>query len=174
MKTQTKCTLIICGLFIVEILPVPFTSLYSLYAIRKRPDWLPKLVDSLYADKPVEENTALAYSPPGHHDPMATRRKYTFILAAMFMVDLLIPVVIPAALFIALKRPIGFKKLVAKLYADKLQTAAPNPLATHVELIDPKKQAELEQRLADLELTNMAFAQSLAVKMQTTRPLSIP
>ncbi len=165
MKTQTKCTLVICGLFIIEILPVPFTSIYSLYAIRKRPDWLPKLVDKLYADKLVNEKSGFDYIPPSHHDPMATRKKYTFILVAMFIIDLLVPVVIPTALFIALKRPSGFKKLVTKLYADKLPAVASNILITSMEPIDPSIQAELDQKHAELERANMAFAKSLVVRI---------
>lgn len=43
-------TPIIVLLLIVEILPVPVTSLYSLYAIRKRPSWLPIVTHGLYAE----------------------------------------------------------------------------------------------------------------------------
>ncbi len=55
MRTQTKCTLSLCGLFIIEILPIPFTAIYSLYVVRKRPMWLPEVVNRLYADKPGDD-----------------------------------------------------------------------------------------------------------------------
>jgi len=159
MKTQTKCTLVIIGLFIVEILPVPITSLYSLYAIRRRPNWLPKTLANLYADKPE----AVDYALPVGHDFRRTQKKYTVILVAMFAVDLLIPVVIPAALYIVRVRPQGFKTLMAKLYADKLQISAPKADALERELT-PLEQAELQQKLAQLEFNNMAFAKSLVGK----------
>jgi len=74
MNLQTKSTLIICGMFIVEILPVPFSSIYSLYAIRKRPDWLPKYTDALYANKTVIDDQTITAILAAGHDPMATRK----------------------------------------------------------------------------------------------------
>jgi hypothetical protein len=159
MNTQTKCTLVIVGLFIVEILPVPLTSLYSLFAIRRRPNWLPKTVANLYANKAE----VVDYALPVGHDFTQTQKKYTFILVAMFMVDLLIPVVIPAALYIVRVRPQGFKTLITKLYGDKLAFAAVKP-ETQDRVLKPNEQADLQLKLAQLEFDNKVFAKSLVNK----------
>ncbi len=165
MNIQTKSTLIICGMFIVEILPVPFSSIYSLYAIRKRPDWLPDFTDALYANKPVVDDQTIAGILASGHDPMATRRKYTLILVAMFMVDLLVPVVIPMALYIVRVRPKWFRIIMLKLYSDKVPlTIAP----AAVEIPDdPEILAAVAEKMAELERQNSRFAQSLSTKAIT-------
>lgn len=153
MKLQTKCTLVIVGLFIVEILPVPVTSLYSLYAIRKRPQWIPRVTQELYEDKdhPIP---ALSAS----NDPMRVRKNCTVGLSAMFLVDLLVPVVIPTAFYVVRWRPTWFKKLVHRLYSDQIQ-----PITQHHQIIEqpsPIKLQNIEQQLAYLEKKNLHFAKS--------------
>lgn len=166
MRTQTKCTFVICGLFIIELLPVPFSALYSLYAIRKRPDWLPLVVEQLYADKPVKKDETIEQLIPTGHDPMVIRKKCTINLAILFVIDLLIPVIIPTALFVVRRRPIWFKNLVVKLYSDKLQSAAPKPDETPaLNNETPELLEKLEQKLAALESENIAFARSLSARM---------
>lgn len=164
MKTQTKCTLAICGLFIIEILPVPFSSVYSLYVIRKRPDWLPRVVDNLYVDKPVKPGANMEQRLPIGHDPMAVRKKCTITLVGLFVVDLIVPVIIPTALFVVRKRPLWFKHLVVKLYSDKLPPIAlqrDSILALKTET--PEFLAEMDQKLAELERKNLDFARSLVI-----------
>lgn len=163
MKLQTKCTCIIIGLFVVEILPVPFTSLYSLYAIRRRPDWLPKVTDQLYADK-LASGAVPDYLPPPEHNPMSTKNRCTLGLVAMFIVDLLVPVVIPTALYVVRMRPAWFRKLVLRLYADKLfpvEVLQPEP-ETKIE--SPQMKAALEQKFQELERQNLNFAKALGGK----------
>jgi len=165
MKTQTKCTLAICGLFIIEILPVPFSAVYSLYAIRKRPDWLPRVVDNLYLDRPAKEGDKPDPYLPIGHDPMALRKKCTITLVGLFVVDLIVPVIIPTALFVVRRRPLWFKHLVAKLYSDKLQPVVlPRDAVMDLKTETPEFQAEMQQKLAELERKNQAFARSLVTR----------
>lgn len=163
MKTQTKCTLAICGLFIVEILPVPVSSLYSLYVVRKRPDWLPAVVDRLYADKIEKGSMHLSLLIPAGHDPMSTRKKCTMTLAAMFVVDLLVPVVIPTALFVVRRRPLWFKNLVIRLYADRIVLVPPKPKETaYLRIEDPKVLERVEKKFVEIERMNRDFAKSFS------------
>ena len=165
MKTQTKCTLTICGLFIIEILPVPFSAVYSLYAIRKRPDWLPRVVDNLYLDRPVKASDKPEPYIPIGHDPMAVRKKCTITLVGLFVVDLIVPVIIPTALFVVRRRPLWFKHLVAKLYSDKWQPVAlQRSPVIDIKVETPEFLAEMDQKLAELERNNLEFAKSLFIK----------
>lgn len=173
MRTQTKCTLAICGLFVIEILPVPISSVYSLYVVRKRPDWLPDVVDRLYADNPAKDNNDLMQLVPAGHDPMVTRKKCTIALAAMFAIDLLIPVVIPTALYVVRRRPYWFKNLVARLYSDRLAilaTEADEKLELKIE--SPENLEEIEKRYAELERMNLDYAKFLSKKQRREHFLS--
>lgn len=166
MRTQTKCTLAICGLLIVELLPVPISSIYSLYVVRRRPDWLPDVVDQLYADKPNNDGMSVNQLIPSGHDPMTTRKKCTITLAVIFVIDLLIPVVIPASLFVVRKRPLWFKNLVVKLYSDRITAlATPPPKSFEPKLETPDFLEALDKRFADLDRENLDFAKSLTKKM---------
>lgn len=161
MNIQTKCTWVIGGLFIVEILPMPVSSLYCLYAVRKRPDWLLNVVEALYAGKPAKEGEAVEYALPVEHDVLAARKKYTTMMVVIFLIDLLIPVVVPTALWVVRIRPVWFKNLVLRLYSDKLQKARPMP---ELGIENPQVLAELKQKLVELERQNLDFAKSLGVK----------
>lgn len=173
MRTQTKCTLAICGLFIIEILPVPISSVYSLYVVRKRPNWLPDVVDRLYADKPAKDNIGLGQPLPAGHDPMETRKNCTIALLVMFAVDLLIPVVIPTALYVVRRRPYWFKNLVARLYYDQLAIAATEAdEKLDLKIESPEILEEIEKRYADLERMNLDYAKFLSKKQRRGHFLS--
>ena len=161
MKLQTKCTLVIIGLLIIEILPVPVTSLYSLYAIRKRPDWLPRVTHNLY-DEAVTD-TSEDHNPPVFiaHDPLVVRKNYTVGLIVIFMIDLLVPVIIPTALYVVRRRPKWFKNLIIRLYSDKFNhSSIPADEKTEPRFLDPSALARMEQKFADLEQKNVHFAKS--------------
>jgi hypothetical protein len=79
----------------------------------------------------------------------------------MFVVDLLVPVIIPTALYVVRKRPAWFKSLIIGLYADKLPAAE---LITEPSHENPELLAHLQQRLGDLDEKNRAFAKSLAMR----------
>ena len=128
MRTQTKCTLSLCGLFIIEILPIPFTAIYSLYVVRKRPMWLPEVVNRLYADKPGDEGNSIEQTSVAGYDPRNTQKKCTITLASMFTLDILVPFTVPFSLYIVRRRPLWFKNTVARLYADQLQGNNQNKL----------------------------------------------
>lgn len=167
MRTQTKCTLAICGLLIIELLPVPISSVYSLYAVRKRPDWLPSVVDNLYADKPMKETETMTQLTLDFHDPMVTRKKCTITLAIIFVIDLLVPVIIPTALYIVRRRPMWFKEVIVKLYSDKISSNTHNPvISPKLTVEDPKVLMELEKKLAELDSKNLDIAKSLALNSQ--------
>lgn len=165
MKLQTKCTLVIIGLLIIEILPVPFTSLYSLYAIRKRPDWLPRVTHTLYNE--TIANTSETYNSTvlTAHDPLEVRKNCTVGLVVIFIADLLVPIVIPTALYIVRRRPKWFKNLIIRLYSDKFSP----PIITADEKPEPRfldstAVARMEQKFADLEQKNVHFAKSQSRK----------
>ncbi len=162
MNLQTKCTCVIVGLFIVEILPVPFTSIYSLYAIRRRPDWLPKVTGRLYADK-LAAGAVAEFSPPSGHDAMKTRSRCTFGLIALFIVDVLVPVIIPTALYVVRMRPAWFCKLVFRLYADKLPPAGAKVEPESI-MESSEMKAAFEQKWQEMERQNFNFAKVLGDK----------
>lgn len=162
MKTRTKYTLIVFGIFILELLPIPFSSIYSLYAIRKRPDWLPNAIDRLYADQPklqIDDELNL-------HEANFKRvqTQCTIVLAMMFIVDLLVPVVIPTALYVVRVRPKWFKNLIAKLYSDKLAQNPKPTVAPGMKQPSPEYQLELEKKLAELNRSNHDAAKLLVLK----------
>ena len=159
MRTQTKCTLTLGGMLIVEILPIPFTALYSLYAIRKRPAWIPEVVENLYADKPAESAGPAKEVPLGH-DHMTTRKKCTIVVSTMLLVDIVVPFTVPFGLYIVRRRPGWFKDLVARLYADQLGYVASDQGTAAAEFAE-----SLEQRHRELELDNHHFARSLRRKL---------
>ena len=118
MKTQTKCTLSLSGLLIIEILPIPLTSIFCLYVIYKRPEWLLGVVDRLYAEKDIKLDTT-----PSLFDEkksMMTRRRCAISLSIMILLDFLLPFTILVGLYVTRRRPIWFKNVVSRLYADLL------------------------------------------------------
>ncbi|MDD2723619.1 MAG: hypothetical protein PHH59_06315 [Methylovulum sp.] len=163
MKTRTKYSLIVFGLFILEFLPIPFSSIYSLYAIRKRPDWLPNAMDRLYADHPKH---GLEGDEANLHEANFKRvqTQCTIVLAMMFTVDLLVPVVIPTAFYVVRVRPKWFKNLVLKLYSDKLAKKLKPTLASGMKQPSFEYQLELEKKLAELNRSNHDAAKLLVLR----------
>ena len=158
MRTQTKCTLSLCGLFIVEILPVPFTALYTIYAIRKRSAWVPGVVHRLYSDRPVEIGEEVIEPVVEGHDPMSTRRLCTITLVFMLLVDILVPFTVPFGLYIVRKRPWWFRNVVVRLYADLLQGES----AERDE--NPEIHAGLEEKYLILKRNNQDFVRSFNLR----------
>ena len=114
-RVQKKFTMIMACLFFVEIMPLPFTAFISLYTVRKRPEWFPYAVKSLYADIPREDK-----ENPVAVKPEVTRRRCTMTIISMMIVDLgPIPLTIPVGLYIVRRRPKWFRNLIERLYADK-------------------------------------------------------
>ena len=152
MKTQTKCTLSLSGLLIIEILPIPFTVLYCLYVVRQRPEWIFEMFDKLYSEK--EELPTDTFSL-NTHDPMITRRRCTISFSIMFLLDFLIPFTVISALFIVRKRPVWFKHVVERLYDDLFSTN------TSIE----DASGFIEHKYIELGKSNTAFA--LAIKSKS-------
>ena len=166
MRTQTKCTLSLCGLFIIEILPIPFTAIYSLYVIRKRPMWLPDVVDRLYADKPGDEHNSKEQMNLAGCDPRSTQKKCTITLASMFTLDILVPFTVPFSLYIVRRRPLWFKNVVTRLYADQLLGSDQNPNEDGMGDSNAESTELLEKKLLELESQNVDFVQSLGKKVK--------
>jgi hypothetical protein len=164
MRTQTKCTLSLCGLFIVEILPIPFTAIYCLYVVRKRSPWLPEVVESLYADKPGYEHSSTDQLNLAGSDPMKTRRKCTITLASMFTLDILVPFTVPFGLYLVRRRPLWFKNVVARLYADLWQGNNLNMDTQETEDEIAESAELLEKKLLELECQNVDFVHALGKK----------
>ncbi len=117
---QKKFTIVMACLFFVEIMPLPFTAFISLYTVRKRPDWFPDAVQSLYADMPAEEN-----AKPVAVDSAATKKKCSITIICMMLVDLgPVPLTIPVGLYIVRRRPKWFRNVVTRLYADTISGSA--------------------------------------------------
>lgn len=129
---KNKYTLILGLLFFVEILPLPFTAFISLYTVRKRPDWFPYAVKSLYKDIPPTEKDTKSRAV----DPKVTQRKCTYTIATMMLIDLgPVPLTIPVGLFIVRRRPKWFRKVAENLYADKVVVSG-HTAAKRVRLYD--------------------------------------
>ena len=160
MTTQTKCTIALGCLFIVEILPLPFTAMISLYVVRRRPKWVTGVVQGLYQDIPGEPDFVV------EDGSKATRRKCTMTLTTMFLVDLIIPVTITFGLYIVRRRPMWFKNVANRLYApepseqDELaegEAAEPEiSIEDTPEFIEAQKQKHMQ-----IEKTNLDFARSI-------------
>lgn len=121
MTTQKKCTISLLIICIIELLPVPITSVYAIYAMRKRPTWLLGVINRLYSDPPLELEKQARFVSVEGHDFMKTRRNCTIGIISLFVVDLIVPVIIPIGIFVVRKRPVWFKNLANRLYADKVQ-----------------------------------------------------
>ncbi len=166
MRTQTKCTLTLCTMFIIEILPIPFTAIYSIYAVRKRPTWIPNTVERLYVDKPINPNKVNKEISVDGHDPMKTRRNCTIALTTMFLIDVIVPFTVPFGLYIVRRRPIWFKNVVTRLYADHLQQATQDEAIDDDDISEPSEILSeiLDQRFRELEQKNFDFARTVQKK----------
>ena len=155
MTTQTKCTIWLCCLFIIEIFPLPFTAMISLYVVRRRPKWFPNVVDGLYKDIPAEPDFAV------EDGGIATRRKCTIVLTIMFIFDLIIPVTIPFGLYVVRRRPKWFKNVAGRLYApepveEKDLTESESMFEDSPEIVEVRRKKHLE-----LEKINLRLARSI-------------
>ena len=164
MRTQTKCTLSLTGLLIVEILPIPFTAIYSLFVIRKRPAWLPEVVERLYADKELKEGEILDQPIKDGHDPMVTRRRCTISLSTMFLIDVIVPFTVPFGFYVVRRRPAWFKNVVNRLYADQSGENADIQDSLEPVESDPVYNKVMEQKHFELQQRNFDFARSIGVK----------
>lgn len=166
MSTQTKCTLSLCCLFIIEIFPLPFTALISLYVIRRRPKWFPGVVERLYEDKPAGPVDVIA------EQTLSTRRKCTMVVSLMTLIDLLIPVTIPTGLYIVRKRPKWFNHVAKRLYADlsherqQFTVHCPIDISETLGQLDARPEiaaAQLKKHL-ELERNNLHYAKTAAAR----------
>jgi hypothetical protein len=170
MRTQTKCTWGLIGLAFVELLQIPFTSIYSLVVVRKRSLWLPGLVERLYEDKEVPEGEVDEQPPIKEgHDPMVTRRRCTISLSFLLFFDLslfflVVPITLSFALFIVRRRPAWFKNVVARLYSDQPGENADDPGSAEPVENDPVYNKVLEQKHLELQQRNFDFARSIGGK----------
>lgn len=120
-RIQKKFTIVMACLFFVEIMPLPFTAFISLYTVRKRPDWLPDTVQSLYADIPANDK-----EKPAAINPAKTKKKCSITIICMMLVDLgPIPLTIPVGIYIVRRRPKWFRNVVERLYADITTSSGP-------------------------------------------------
>ena len=161
LKTQAKCTLFLSGMLIIEILPIPLTSIFSLYVIRKRPKWLPGVVERLYVENDIKRDI----TPPrfDKKNSIVTRRRCTVGLSIMILFDFLIPFTILMGLYITRRRPIWFKNIVSRLYADLLVKNENND--SLIEALDgkPADYEALENKFIELQKSNNEFALNIAL-----------
>ena len=169
MRTQTKCTLGLGFMFIVEILPLPFTALLGIYVIRKRPEWFPKVVENLYADKnddmeAASETLKQEKSPKEYK----TRKRCTMTMMTLTFFDLAIPVTIPFGLYIVRRRPTWFREVVVRLYNDPVEQKDAMPSAEAATASERPPQpvetaahrVELEKRIQEIKQENLDFARA--------------
>ena len=164
MRTQTKCTWSLVGLLIVEILPIPFTAIYSLVVIRKRSAWLPGVVERLYADKDWPEGKVVDRPIKEGHDPMVTRRRCTISLTTMFLIDVIVPFTVPFGIYVVRRRPAWFKNVVARLYSDQPGENADNQDSAEPVEDCPVYNEVMEEKYLELQQRNFDFARSIGVK----------
>jgi len=163
LKTQTKCTLTLSGMLIIELLPIPLTSIFSLYVIRKRPEWLPCVVERLYAEKELKLDTP---SPLfDEKKAMVTRRRCTVSLSIMILLDFVVPFTILTGLYITRRRPKWFKNVVYRLYADlPVKDEKKSDSALDTKLSDSEI---LENKYTELHKSNNEFVLNIVHKNKT-------
>jgi hypothetical protein len=169
MRTQTKCTWSLIGMIIMEIIPVPFTAIYSLVVVRKRSAWLPGVIERLYADKEWPEGKVVDQPIKDGHDPMVTRRRCTISISILFSLDILfaiifVPATITFGLFMVRLRPAWFKNVVARLYSDQPGENADTEDSSEPVENDPVYNKVMEQKHVELQQRNFDFAKSMRVK----------
>ncbi len=166
MRTQTKCTWSLTGLLIIEILPIPFTAIYSLYVIRKRPEWLPGVVERLYEDKEYKDGVVPEVSIKEGHDSMVTRRRCTIALSVMFLIDVIVPFTVPFGFYVVRRRPVWFRNVVSRLYSGyQPEESAENQNSSEEPVeIDSAYHEILEEKHMELQQRNIDFARSIGVK----------
>ena len=109
-------------MFFVEIMPLPFTAFISLYTVRKRSEWFPYSVKSLYADIPGNTDNKEQKAV----DAKKTQRRCSITIILMMLVDLgPIPLTIPVGLYIVRRRPKWFRNVVERLYSEKTFGSSP-------------------------------------------------
>ncbi len=149
-------------MLIIEILPIPLTSIFSLYVIRKRPKWLPGVVERLYAEKDIKPD-----ANPSQFDEknsMLTRKRCTISLSILIFMDFLIPFTILTGLYIIRRRPVWFKKIVSRLYADLLvKNENINTLPEALDGTSADHEA-LENKFAELHKSNNKFVLNIVHK----------
>jgi hypothetical protein len=164
MRTQNKCTWTLVSLFVLELLPIPFTAIYSLFVVRRRSDWVPGVVERLYADKEWPEGKVVDQPIKEGHDPMVTRRRCTIFLTVMFLFDVVIPFTVFFDLYVVRRRPAWFKNVVARLYSDQPGENADDPGSAEPVENDPVYNKVLEQKHLELQQRNFDFARSIGGK----------
>jgi len=149
-------------MLVIEILPVPLTSIFSLYVVRKRPLWLPGIVERLYIEKDIKHDTAQPH--PDKTNSIVTRRRCTIGLSIMILFDFLVPFTILMGLYITRRRPIWFKNIVSRLYADLL--VKNKNIDYPVEVLDggPTDYKTLEKKVIELQKSNNEFALNITIK----------
>ncbi len=144
------------------MLPIPLTSIFCLYVIRRRPGWLPGVVGRLYAEK--EKKPLVSLPLPDHHDAMVTRRRCTISLSCMVLMDFLIPCTILTGLYVTRRRPMWFKNIVSRLYADL--PANDERVDGYLSTLDEQSinDESIENKLLALQKSNNDYVLSLAHK----------
>jgi hypothetical protein len=162
LKTQTKCTLFFSGMLVIELLPIPLTSIVSLYVIRKRPKWLPGVVERLYAEKGIKHDTTQPLFDK--KNSIVTRKRCTIGLSIMVLFDFLIPFTVLMGLYVARRRPLWFKNIVSRLYADLL--VKNENIDRLIETLDgkPADSEALENKFIELQKSNNEFALNIGLK----------
>jgi hypothetical protein len=169
MRTQTKCTWSLTGLLIIEILPIPFTAIYSLFVIRKRPEWLPEVVERLYSDREYKDGIVPEVPIKEGHDSTVTRRRCTIALSVMFLIDVIVPFTVPFGFYVVRRRPVWFRNVVARLYSgyqpeeESSENQGTSGAVEPVE-IDSVYHEILEEKHMELQQRNIDFARSIGVK----------
>jgi len=120
-------------------------------------------IDRLYAESPNEDTSSIDVNLV-EANFRRVQTQCTLTLAIMFTIDLLVPVVIPTALYVVRKRPIWFKNLITQLYADKLAALELNRSVSSSQAIKQMSDDELQQKLAELDASNLDAAKLLLMK----------
>ena len=154
-------------MLIIEILPIPFTAIYSLYVIRKRPEWLPGVVERLYSDKEYKDGVVPEVSIKEGHDSMVTRRRCTISLTVMFLIDVIVPFTVPFGFYVVRRRPVWFRNAVARLYSGHQpegESAENQGSSAEPVEIDSAYHEVLEEKQMELQQRNIDFARSIGAK----------
>ena len=124
MSTRKRCFITLGCLFILELMPIPFTAMFSLFTVWRGSEWLLGVVERLYEPMGYDPEYEMGIGAK------ATRKKCIRTLWFFFACDIVIPVTIPYGLYLVSRRPLWFRDTVFRLYGDDPEEAQPGMTAS--------------------------------------------
>lgn len=114
-KAQIQCLCVFSVFAVIGFGPVSPGCLIGMYVVAMRPAWFQRLLDDLYAGKPLPPGPVSADAPAANR---LSRKRCFLGLLGLFIIDIAPAPVTPAIAFIIIfSRPAWFYRLWAAVYA---------------------------------------------------------